>query len=124
MRPRPLSRAEFGAAVRSALARLDAAGPLTGSPLLGTALVDPGHPDAAASLRARLLDAVEASGQGRHGVEDHRVLRRTFLTGCPSQEAAAEILDLPFSTYRRHLSQAVDRLTERLWLIETSAAER
>jgi DNA-directed RNA polymerase specialized sigma24 family protein len=46
------------------------------------------------------------------------VLERTFVAGAPSQEAAADVLDLPFSTYRRHLARAVDRLVEVLWGIE------
>jgi len=33
----------------------------------------------------------------------------------PTQEAAAELLDIPFSTYRRHLTSGIQRLTEILW---------
>ena len=33
----------------------------------------------------------------------------------PNQEAAAELLGLPFSTYRRHLSQGVQRVVAWLW---------
>lgn len=97
---------------------------IAGSVLLGTALVDPQHPDPAASLRGTLLHALATAGEGRHGAEDHRVLRRTFLSDCPSQEAAAELLGLPFSTYRRHLGQAIERLTERLWQVETGGSPR
>ena len=43
---------------------------------------------------------------------------RTYLRAAPSQEAAAEVLGLPFSTYRRHLGRAVDQLTEALWAVE------
>ena len=46
------------------------------------------------------------------------MLRRTYLSPAPTQEAAAEVLGLPFSTYRRHLAKAVDELTERLWARE------
>jgi hypothetical protein len=31
---------------------------------------------------------------------------------------AAELLGLPFSTYRRHLGQAQERLVELLWSVE------
>ena len=41
-----------------------------------------------------------------------------YLHGAPSQEAAAEVLGLPFSTYRRHLSRAHDRIVEVLWAVE------
>jgi hypothetical protein len=36
----------------------------------------------------------------------------------PTQEAAAEVLGLPFSTYRRYLAKAVERLTDVLWAVE------
>ena len=47
-----------------------------------------------------------------------RVLDRTFVRAAPTQEAAAEVLDLPFSTYRRHLAKAVEQLTDLLWAVE------
>jgi len=52
------------------------------------------------------------------------VLNRTYLKPAPSQEAAASMLGLPFSTYRRHLAKAVDRLIDRLWSIEIDPRER
>jgi hypothetical protein len=48
----------------------------------------------------------------------HRVLDRTFVRPAPTQEAAAEVLGLPFSTYRRHLAAAVDDLVDLLWAVE------
>jgi predicted DNA-binding protein (UPF0251 family) len=33
----------------------------------------------------------------------------------PTQEQAAELLDLPFSTFRRHLKHGVTRVAEILW---------
>jgi hypothetical protein len=32
-----------------------------------------------------------------------------------TQEAAAELLGLPFSTYRGHLTRGVERVCDRLW---------
>jgi hypothetical protein len=46
------------------------------------------------------------------------VLHRTFVRAAPTQEAAAEVLGLPFSTYRRHLAKALDQVTELLWSVE------
>ena len=37
----------------------------------------------------------------------------------PTQAAAAELLDLPTTTYRRHLTAGIARLTELLWQEET-----
>lgn len=45
----------------------------------------------------------------------YRALRRTYLEPAATQELAAELLDLPFSTYRRHLTQGIERVTEWLW---------
>ena len=50
------------------------------------------------------------------------MLTRTFLKGAPTQEAAAEVLGLPFSTYRRHLTKAIEQLAELLWADEIGAA--
>lgn len=52
------------------------------------------------------------------------MLERTFLAGAPSQEAAAEVLGLPFSTYRRHLAGATDRLIDVLWGRELCSHEQ
>ncbi|MEV0028359.1 hypothetical protein [Nocardia sp. NPDC050793] len=35
--------------------------------------------------------------------------------GAPAQEVAAELHGLPFSTYRRHLATAVQRISDLLW---------
>jgi hypothetical protein len=45
----------------------------------------------------------------------YRAVHRTYLQPAPSQEQAAEQLDLPFSTFRRHLKRGIDRVTEILW---------
>ena len=44
-----------------------------------------------------------------------RALERTYLRPAPTQEAAAELLDLPFSTYRGHLTRGVERVVDWLW---------
>jgi DNA primase len=40
------------------------------------------------------------------------------VRAAPTQEAAAEALGQPFSTYRRYLAKAVDQLTDILWAAE------
>ena len=50
------------------------------------------------------------------------VLNRTFVRAAPTQEAAAEVLGLPFSTYRRYLARAIDEVTEALWSVEIGTA--
>jgi hypothetical protein len=43
-----------------------------------------------------------------------RAVDRTYLRPAATQERAAEALGLPFSTYRRHVTQGVDRIVS--WL--------
>jgi hypothetical protein len=44
---------------------------------------------------------LESSPRDRRG---YRVLHHTYLHPAPTQAVAAELLDLPMSTYRRHLA--------------------
>jgi hypothetical protein len=48
-------------------------------------------------------------------------LEHTYLLPTPGQEAAAELLGLPFSTYRYQLSAAIARITDWLWQRELGA---
>jgi hypothetical protein len=119
LRPPPLDRARFAAAVRSALPDLRRPDRLAASPLLGSSLAapslvaEPGGPSAE-RLRATIEGAIGCLGD--QPLE--AVLRRTFVRGAPTQEAAAEVLGLPYSTYRRHLAKAVEQLTDVLWAVE------
>jgi hypothetical protein len=113
-----LSQAEFADAVRQALRDLHRPELLARNPLLGMRLAHDhagtGEPDAT-TLRSLLLAAVE---QLRHHPRDDKLLRaveRTILRPAPTQEAAAELLGLPFSTYRRHLSRGIERIVAWLW---------
>jgi len=116
LRPPPLSRAAFGAAVRSALQHLNRPDRLACCPLVGTV-----HGADAAELRASIVAAVERLAGEPKGDQLRAVLNRTFVRVAPTQEAAAEVLGLPFSTYRRHLARAVDAVTEALWSVEIGA---
>jgi hypothetical protein len=129
LRPPPLDRARFAAAVRTALPDLRRPDRLAASPLMGSSLAAPSL--AAPSMAAPSM-AAEPGGasaeQLRATIENaigclgdqplEAVLRRTFVRGAPTQEAAAEVLGLPFSTYRRHLAKAVEQLTDVLWAVE------
>jgi hypothetical protein len=112
-----LSRAAFGDAVRSALQTLNRPDRLAGCPLAGSGLGA-----GAAEVRASIVAATDRLARGPKGDQLRAVLNRTFVRAAPSQEAAAEVLGLPFSTYRRHLGRAVEELTEVLWAVEIGAA--
>ncbi len=54
----------------------------------------------------------------------YRAVWRTYVEPAPTQERAAEMLALPFSTYRYHLTKGVERITAWLWQRELHGAER
>jgi hypothetical protein len=113
LRPAPLDRAGFGSAVRAALQQLNRADRLDGNPLVGGRLGA-----SADEVRATVVAAVDRLADEPKGDRLRAVLDRTFIRAAPTQEAAAEVLGLPFSTYRRHLTRAVDHVTEVLWSVE------
>ncbi|HEX2772678.1 MAG TPA: ATP-binding protein [Micromonosporaceae bacterium] len=117
LRPPPLSRTAFNDAVRSALQHLNRPDRLTGSQLVGTVLGAD-----ATELRASLVAAVDRLAGDPKGDQLRAVLNRTFVRAAPTQEGAAEVLGLPFSTYRRYLAKAVDEVTELLWAVEIGTA--
>jgi hypothetical protein len=112
-----LSPPEFAAAVRQALRDLNRPAALARNPLLRARVVadragpSPG-PEALAAL---LRDAVAALAGDPRGEKLVRALDRTYLRPAPTQEAAAELLGLPFSTYRGHLARGVERVVGWCW---------
>lgn len=118
--PGVLTREAFDAAIREALRSwrrpdLLAANPLTSSRLVAASA----DPDRGAALRAVLLGALEELNEDPRETKGHRALLATYLGSAPTQEAAAERLGLPFSTYRRHLGQGLAVLGSLLWWRET-----
>jgi hypothetical protein len=112
-----LSQPDFTDAVRQALRDLHRPDLLQRNPLLRTRhlreRID-GEPDAHA-LRACLDEAI---GTLRDHPRDDKLLRavdRTYVRPAATQEAAAEVLGLPWSTYRRHLTKGVERIVSWLW---------
>jgi hypothetical protein len=112
-----LSQAEFAGAVRQALKDLHRDAALAANPLLSSRVVHdragtPAGPDA---LRDLLEEAVAALRADPRDAKLERAVTRTYLRPAPTQEAAADVLGLPFSTYRRHLTRGVERVAETLW---------
>jgi hypothetical protein len=111
-----LSRFEFDAAVRGALRSFNRPDALSANPLIRTrAVAEVGSPPSVAALRELLSDVVERLGDDPRDAKLYRAVRMTFLQGIPTQQAAAERLGLPFSTYYRHLSRGVARVCDLLW---------
>ncbi|MFG1708868.1 ATP-binding protein [Nonomuraea sp. M3C6] len=118
LRPAPLDRARFDQAVRAALRDLHRPDLLGAGPLMGSALAVGFDGASVERLHAMLLGGIEQMGREPRAETLCRVLDRTFVRAAPTQETAAELLDLPFSTYRRHLAKAIERLTDLLWAVE------
>ncbi len=121
-RPEPvlvLSQEEFANAMREALRSLTLPGALHASPLLRSRLVlgEGGLPDDARihRLRELITTAAETLRAAPRSEKLFRALDKTYFHPAPTQEAAAELLDLPFSTYRRHLKAGIDAVVEALW---------
>ena len=118
-----LTHAEFDIAVRDALRHYTRTDLLTGSPLLQTRIMARRGAEAltAQHLRQTLAEAAETLFANARDQKLHRVIELTYFNPAPKQEAAAERLGLPFSTYRRHLTSSVERITEWLWHLEQKA---
>jgi hypothetical protein len=91
---------------------------LAANPLIGSALAGGPIDPSTDRLRATIETAVAHLGNQPKGDQLRAVLHRTYLRAAPTQEAAAEVLDLPLSTYRRYLAKALEQLTDLLWTVE------
>ncbi|WP_051792857.1 ATP-binding protein [Amycolatopsis jejuensis] len=116
-----LSQEEFTDAVRKALRHLSRYGELAANPLTRSRLLA-GREDPARALREVLEEGIRDLGGDPRAGKLHRALDVTYLRGAPTQEAAAERLGLPFTTYRRHLITGIERLCEDLWRRELSGS--
>lgn len=115
-----LSEEEFAASVKQALRTLHQPLELLRNPLLAASMVQSElrqHPDSRPDeiLRRLILEAARGLKSDPRADHLYRVLDRTYLRPAPTQEKAAELLDLPFSTYRRHRDRATEAITNWLW---------
>ncbi|MEW6279635.1 MAG: ATP-binding protein [Candidatus Eremiobacterota bacterium] len=113
-----LSQEEFALAVRRALQNLSSPQELRGNPLLRTRLMAtrcPVEGERPQALREWILEIARGWQENGRLMKLYRAMEATFIHPAPTQEKAAERLDVPFSSYRRHLSRALDLLTRTLW---------
>ncbi|GAA2914538.1 hypothetical protein Acy02nite_17220 [Actinoplanes cyaneus] len=113
------TRADFDDAVRQALRTWHRADLLADSRLAGSRMVRQRGGEAVAALRHILRAALAVLGTDVRRSKHRRAVEATYLTGALTQEAAAERLGLPFSTYRRHLARGTEELCAILWRAET-----
>ena len=112
-----LSQPDFADAVRTALRDLHRADKLRRNPLIRSRLVT-GHGDSSPgpdTLATVVRETIAGVAMDPRNEKYERALDRTFLRPAPTQERAAEVLDLPFSTYRRHLTRGIELVTAALW---------
>jgi hypothetical protein len=120
-----LSRPAFAQAVRDALRDLHRPAVLARNPLVRTRVAGARvADDPSAGLRALLEEAVATATADPRDAKLARALNRTYLRPAPTQEAAAELLGLPFSTYRGHLTRGLERVTDLLWERELYGRDR
>lgn len=116
-----LSEADFAAHAAAAFKELGSRDGLRDNPLTRSRLViKETGPEATIEERAvQLKVKVEAAlARLEHSPADakyHRVLYRTFVNPVGSQEAAADFLNMSFSTYRRYLKAGIERAIQILW---------
>jgi hypothetical protein len=116
-----LSEPEFAAAVQEALRNYARPDSLRDSPLLHSRLViesagaSAGSRERITALQSLIKRAAESLQATPREAKFYRALYHTYLQPAPTQEQAAELLDLPFSTYRRHLKSGIERVVEILW---------
>lgn len=121
-----LSQAEFIEAVQNALRNFTRVDTLHNNPLLRSQFVeqiveDKNNTNERISILQTLIkQAAESLQSSPRDEKLYRALHRTYINPASTQEQAAEILDLPFSTYRRHLKAAMVRVAEILWQREIS----
>jgi hypothetical protein len=116
-----LDETAFTAAVRRALRDMTRQDRLRSNPLLTSRLVrsrvgenaTPG--ELVAALQAAIREAAAILQATPADAKLFRVLNRAYLSPAPTLERAAELLDLPSSTFRRHLTAATARVVTLLW---------
>lgn len=120
-----LSRSGFEEAVRDAFREYARPEKLRGNPLLRSRLVidrvglDADEAESIEALRLLLEEGANTLQSSPREARYYQALRRTYLQPAPSQEKAAEMLDLPISTFRRYLKRGLEHVTGLLWQQET-----
>ncbi|GHF66464.1 hypothetical protein GCM10018790_50540 [Kitasatospora xanthocidica] len=112
--PSGVSRSGFDQAVREALGHWRDPRAFAACALLRARLAAD-LADPVEELRTLLREAVEDLARDPRSARAKEALTAGFLSGAPTQEAAARRMGLPYGTYRRHVRQGLDLLCEALW---------
>lgn len=120
-----LSHPEFEQAVRDALHDFPRPDALRNNPLLRSRLVTrvvapASKTEQVAALQALIRETAESLQSSPREAKYYQALYHIYLYPALTQERTAELLDLPFGTFRRHLKMGVTRLINILWYQEIS----
>jgi hypothetical protein len=116
-----LSQGEFIEAVHDALRNFTNQNVLRNSPLLQSRVVlrrcqhDKTTNGRISVLQLLLHETAVFLKKSPKQVKAYRALHHTYFEPAQTQEQAAELLDLPFSTYRRHLRTGLAEVATQLW---------
>lgn len=122
-----LSKPAFVQAVRDALRDFAQSEALHRNPLMRSRLIvektgiGASLTEHGAALKALLLETIDMLRQSPRQVKLYRALYHTYIQPSPTQEQAAELLDVPFSSFRRHLKAGMNYVIETLWLREINS---
>lgn len=121
-----LNNEEWATAVREALRTFNEPAALSRNLLLGTRLVvnaagaNSSTTQRVAALKALIQKAATELQASPREIKLYRALHHTYFQPAATQEQAAELLDVPFSTYRRHLGSGITYIIE--WLQQQEQA--
>ncbi len=120
-----LSQPEFVEAVQNALRNFTRPDTLQNNLLLRSRSVNEmlysqNLGDSINALRNLVKQAAESLQSSPRDQKLYQAIYRTYLNPAPTQEQASELLDVPFSTYRRHLKAGMTRVADILWQREVS----
>ena len=119
-----LSKGQFEKAIKEALRSFAKPHALKSNPLLQSRIImDRLSNEFTNEKRIEILlavigESVEKMKNSTKGQKGWRAIDKTYLRPAPSQEIAAELLQLPYSTFRRHLKSGIDELSQILWEME------
>ena len=116
-----LSEETFTSAVRDALKNFTRPGSLKTNPLIDSKIVAD-KAEQVADLDERVVvltnllrEAIHQLGNDPKQEKAYRAIDRTYVRPAGSQEQVSEMLGVPYSTFRRHLTHGVSEIAELLW---------
>lgn len=125
-----LSQPEFAAAVQQALKQLTRPRGIRGNPLLRSRLVleaagaEASEGERAAVLQGMIRRAAERLRASPRQAKYYDALHHAYFHPASSQEQAARLLYVSFSTFRRYLKAGTDHLVATLWQWELEGQEK